>query len=256
MIDWLIDHPFPGCKGYDFSLRPYEWGSSPNCIPWEGWRADINFLMQTLFAQLTKMVQSLRRQLIRLDAWISAQNPQNSRDMQIMSSKIQSGSHFCPILLPGSWVYEMEHFIAISSFVWVDFSTRIAPWLNAEQNKLLNFPHLPTQVNFPYPLNSNACEILTLRCTWKFNIPSLFFRNVNGDKIWEQKITDKLLISSICSKNTFVCSTLEKTKSPPRMLNAANSQYQIPPEWLFLHLNPLHQDCFCLYYWSWNEINL
>ena len=79
---WNV-HPFPGCKGYDFSLRPYEWGSSPNCIPWEGWRADINFLMQTLFAQLTKMVQSLRRQLIRLDAWISAQNPQNSRDMQI-----------------------------------------------------------------------------------------------------------------------------------------------------------------------------
>ena len=147
---WNV-HPFPGCKGYDFSLRPYEWGSSPNCIPWEGWRADINFLMQTLFAQLTKMVQSLRRQLIRLDAWISAQNPQNSRDMQIMSSKIQSGSHFCPILLPGSWVYAMEHFIAISSFVWVDFSTRIAKCRTELTFKLPPSPHA-SQLPIPFKL--------------------------------------------------------------------------------------------------------
>ena len=40
---------------------------------WEGWRTDINFLVQTLFAEVTKTVQSLRKQLIRLDTETNAQ---------------------------------------------------------------------------------------------------------------------------------------------------------------------------------------
>ena len=147
----------------------------PNCITLRGgWRAVINFLVQTLFPELTKMVQSPRKHLIRSDAEIfsadlmvksSTKNHGKLGDMQISchifwytklriwGSKLNA-NFFLPVLNLevgvlnlGSETFNCNYLLLYLTCLF--YSMRIAPGLNAKQNWLLNLPHLLTQVNFP-----------------------------------------------------------------------------------------------------------